>query len=198
MPRGSTSTATAGSAGYQPQQLSFLASPSSSEPESAWPSTFQQIVSTPPAPGNRNDLLLSPMSSLSSPLVPGSGGKVVKPTFSVVRSDESPGSRKQFHYVVEQKGRFSTPITPSSTPASRKVYATPTSETRHYNSRGLQPSSAYVVTQTPKTEARRKLNMDNASSLVAGTVDPEGFKTPIKASKRRTDFSSPSPRKSKS
>merc|ERR1719184_279880 len=38
--------------------------------------------------------------------------------------------------------------------------------------------------------------MDNASSLVSGThVDPEGFKTPIKASKRRSDFSSPSPKK---
>ena len=63
----------------------------------------------------------------------------------------------------------------------------------------------FLPTQTPKTEARRKLNMDNASVMAAsssslmGTVDPEGFKTPIKgaASKRRTDFSSPSPKKSK-
>ncbi len=48
----------------------------------------------------------------------------------------------------------------------------------------------------PKSEARRRLNLD------AATVDPEGFKTPIKGggSRRRgatSDLSSPSPKKSK-
>ena len=43
-----------------------------------------------------------------------------------------------------------------------------------------------------KTEARRRLNLDTAP------VDREGFKTPIKATKRKQDCSSsPSPKKSK-
>ncbi len=43
-----------------------------------------------------------------------------------------------------------------------------------------------------KSEARRRLNLD------AAPVDPEGFKTPQKATKRRVqDLSSPSPKKSK-
>ena len=60
-----------------------------------------------------------------------------------------------------------------------------------------------LLLQTPKTEARRKLNMDTAaaaggsSSSLMGTVDPEGFKTPIKGGPKRRmgDFSSPSPKK---
>ncbi len=53
-----------------------------------------------------------------------------------------------------------------------------------------------VMVPPPKSEARRRLNLD------AATVDPEGFKTPIKGggSRRRgatSDLSSPSPKKSK-
>merc|ERR1712223_1919671 len=42
-----------------------------------------------------------------------------------------------------------------------------------------------------KVEARRRLNLDSA----AATVDQDGFKTPIKGTKRKHDFSSPSPKK---
>jgi len=187
----------------------------------------------------------------SSPLVSNGGDRgngtpnahgtvrVVKPTFSLVRTSgamqsgvsagigqtgssgtETENSPTKIH--MHARG-FSTPMTPNSTPSSRRVYttagATPSPSisglsssgggTRYYSGRtgGTETaigSTAYVVTQTPKTEARRKLNMDNASvamasssSSLVGTVDPEGFKTPIKgaANKRRTDFSSPSPKK---
>jgi hypothetical protein len=40
-----------------------------------------------------------------------------------------------------------------------------------------------------KVEARRRLNLDSA------LVDRDGFKTPIKGTKRKHDFSSPSPKK---
>ena len=102
---------------------------------------------------------------------------------------------------TDPRRSFSTPVTPTS--ANRKIIVTPSTSggsTRHYYGRGGQSASstAVVVNSNVKTEARRKLNMDNASSLVSGTVDREGFKTPIKSStKRRADFSSPSPRKSK-
>ena len=42
-----------------------------------------------------------------------------------------------------------------------------------------------------KVEARRRLNLDSA------LVDRGGFKTPIKGTKRKHDFSSPSPKKCK-
>ena len=45
-----------------------------------------------------------------------------------------------------------------------------------------------------KVEARRRLNLDSAALV----VDQDGFKTPIKGgTKRKADFSSPSPKKCK-
>ena len=173
---------------------------------SAWPSTFQQIVS--PAPSD--NILLSPMSNVSGNQVLSSSPLVAtkKQTFTLVKNESPklvshpPGS---FVYTpsssTDPRRSFSTPVTPTS--ANRKIIVTPSTSggsTRHYYGRGGQSASstAVVVNSNVKTEARRKLNMDNASSLVSGTVDREGFKTPIKSStKRRADFSSPSPRKSK-
>lgn len=240
MPRGGVAAGatTSGQFAQQQQTISFLASPSSESDNFVATSFHHQVqipTSSPSKLGLDNSsaaavgggILLSPMSGAvlpSSPLVTSQGGhtvRVVKPTFSLVRTtmggeDSSPGK-------IQIARGFSTPMTPSSTPSSRKVYTTATPSpsisgisssgggaTRYYSGRsaaGGDPtaagSTAYVVTQTPKTEARRKLNMDNASAMASsssslmGTVDPEGFKTPIKgaANKRRTDFSSPSPKK---
>lgn len=259
------------------QTLSFLASPSSesstgaenynaSVPTGTYHAHHQQVqiptsspskvgLETASAGGN---VLLSPMSVIhSSPLTVSSqattGGhtvRVVKPTFSLVRTnvgppggvnsggtnENSPGKQNNIQHATRT---YATPITPSSTPSSRRVYTTSTTGsgglvtpstpvlassgglvgsssdgTRFYSGRSnagsgahsvSHGSAAYVVTQTPKTEARRKLNMDTASaaggssssSSLMGTVDPEGFKTPIKGGPKRRmgDFSSPSPKK---
>ena len=76
---------------------------------------------------------------------------------------------------------FSTPITPSSGTPSSRVYMTPTSNT-----------SPALLMPVKGLEARRRLNLDSAA-----TVDQDGFKTPIKGTKRKHDFSSPSPKKCK-
>ena len=88
-----------------------------------------------------------------------------------------------------------------STPQQQKrtIYLTPSSSSGGGPSSGVRGGSAtashhiLVPNSQVKPEARRRLNLDSAP------VDQEGFKTPIKASKRRApDYSSPSPKKSKS
>lgn len=256
------------------QTLSFLASPSSesstgaenynaSVPSGPYHHQVQIPTSSPSkagleaaSGGGGGNVLLSPMSVIhSSPLTVSSqattGGhtvRVVKPTFSLVRTnvvppgggvsnggtnENSPAKQNNIQHATRT---YATPITPSSTPSSRRVYTTSTTGsgglvtpstpvipssgglagsssdgTRFYSGRSnagsgahsvSHGSAAYVVTQTPKTEARRKLNMDTAAaaaggSSLMGTVDPEGFKTPIKGGPKRRmgDFSSPSPKK---
>merc|ERR1719328_230562 len=49
--------------------------------------------------------------------------------------------------------------------------------------------SGPLLMPNTKVEARRRLNLDSA------LVDRDGFKTPIKGTKRKHDFSSPSPKK---
>lgn len=76
------------------------------------------------------------------------------------------------------------------------MYLTPNSGSSAFGSGGhhqFNSSNNGHVTMVPsvKSEARRKLNLDQAP------VDPEGFKTPIKANPKRRaqDLSSPSPKK---
>jgi hypothetical protein len=153
---------------------------------SLWPSSYQQIMDVKQEQIEYQ--LLSPMSS-SSPNINGringhhgGGTKIIKvtPTTAYRRVGISSGG-------VTAGGAdhqyFSTPITPSTggTPSSR-VYLTPG------NSGRVNSSPALLV---PKVEARRRLNLDSAP------VDRDGFKTPIKGTKRKHDFSSPSPKKCK-
>ena len=77
--------------------------------------------------------------------------------------------------------------TGSATPTSR-IYMTPTvSSPVVQGSTGSGP----LLMPNTKVEARRRLNLDSA------LVDRDGFKTPIKGTKRKHDFSSPSPKKCK-
>ena len=86
---------------------------------------------------------------------------------------------------------FSTPITPSTgsaTPTSR-IYMTPTVSSPVVH--GSHHTGGPLLMPNTKVEARRRLNLDSA------LVDRDGFKTPIKGTKRKADFSSPSPKKCK-
>lgn len=118
--------------------------------------------------------LLSPISA-SSPMnsYGGSTTKIIKVTPTAV-ARKSNGNDHEY---------FSTPMTPSSGTPSSRIYMTPTAI--------HSPASTTVTTLMPttKVEARRRLNLDSA------LVDQDGFKTPIKGTKRKADFSSPSPKK---
>ena len=84
---------------------------------------------------------------------------------------------------------FSTPITPSTgsaTPTSR-IYMTPSVSSPVVQ--GSHHTGGPLLMPNTKVEARRRLNLDSA------LVDRDGFKTPIKGTKRKHDFSSPSPKK---
>lgn len=116
---------------------------------------------------------------LLSPISSSSGTRIIKvtPTAMSRRSATSNGVNNATKTDHEY---FSTPITPSTGTPSSRVYLTPT---------GTSPSTAMLM--PVKVEARRRLNLDSA----AATVDQDGFKTPIKGTKRKHDFSSPSPKK---
>lgn len=204
-----TATNTNGGTPSTPTSHSFsiLSSPTSSP--SIWPSALQQIVECeiqhPPTIKREvelnSDYLLSPMSS--SPALS-------KSLYSSSHYNNGQGGvtlASKTNFSDHEYGQFSTPLTPSSsshTPSSssayRRVYMTPSS-VMGSSSSGRRTTSAYVMTSSVpspasgshlKTEARRRLNLDTAP------VDREGFKTPIKATKRKQDLSSsPSPKKSK-
>ena len=118
---------------------------------------------------------------LLSPISSSSGTRIIKvtPTAMSRRSATSNGVNNATKTDHEY---FSTPITPSTGTPSSRVYLTPT---------GGSPSTAMLM--PVKVEARRRLNLDSAGA----TVDQDGFKTPIKGTKRKHDFSSPSPKKRK-
>ena len=119
---------------------------------------------------------------LLSPISSSSGTKIIRvtPSSNFNRSSNNMSvSNKTDHEYFS-----ATPITPSSgmaTPSS-KVYLTPTGG-----------SNSPAILMPMKVEARRRLNLDAGSN-----VDRDGFKTPIKGTKRKHDFSSPSPKKRKS
>ena len=79
---------------------------------------------------------------------------------------------------------FSTPVANTPITPSSRIYLTPTQSS-------TSPASV-LMPVTTKIEARRRLNLDSAA-----VVDQDGFKTPIKGTKRKADFSSPSPKKCK-
>ena len=85
---------------------------------------------------------------------------------------------------------FSTPITNTPITPSNRIYMTPT---HGGSSHGSTNSNSPLILPTTKVEARRRLNLDSAAM-----IDQDGFKTPIKGTKRKADFSSPSPKKCKS
>lgn len=176
-----------------PTSHSFAILPSPTSSPSVWPSSLQQICGDiQPHSDIKSDYLLSPLAS-SPALV-----KTKQPPSQVVSSSHKANFSSDHEY-----GQFSAPLTPSSsnlTPSSssaqRRVYMTPTSIVG--GSSGRRTTSTFVMSTSQasasavKTEARRRLNLDTAP------VDREGFKTPIKATKRRQDCSSsPSPKKSK-
>merc|ERR1712141_851190 len=112
---------------------------------------------------------------LLSPISSSSGTRVIKVTPTTMsRNKNTSVLAKQTDHEY-----FSTPITPSSGTPSSRVYMTPTSNT-----------SPALLMPVKGLEARRRLNLDSAA-----TVDQDGFKTPIKGTKRKHDFSSPSPKK---
>jgi len=112
-----------------------------------------------------------------------------RPSSSKIGSDHD-------HYSMRSDGVLTvgTPITPSPSTSglpmasrSRHVFVTPGSDGTRPPS---QMSGGVKSLLVPvKSDARRRLVLDN------NPVDPEGFKTPIKAAKRKADFSSPSPSK---
>ena len=137
--------------------------------------------------------LLSPISA-SSPMHHGVGSrgggghhtKIIKVTPTAVARKSTAAAIYQNLNSGNDHEYFSTPITPSTgsaTPTSR-IYVTPT---------GSSPvvSTGPLLMPNTKVEARRRLNLDSA------LVDQDGFKTPIKGTKRKHDFSSPSPKKCK-
>lgn len=171
--------------------FSILSSPTSSP--SVWPSSLQQICGETQPVIKREveipaDYLLSPITSSPAAI------KIQQPLTATYKTTFSSD---------HEYGQFSTPLTPSSsslTPSSsatRRVYMTPSSVVG--SSSGRRTSSTFVMASVQptsasniKTEARRRLNLDTAP------IDREGFKTPIKTTKRRQDCSSsPSPKKSK-
>ena len=118
---------------------------------------------------------------LLSPISSSSGTRIIKVTPTTMSRRSTTSNGHVNNATKTDHEYFSTPITPSTGTPSSRVYLTPT---------GGSPSTAnYAV----KVEARRRLNLDSA----AATVDQDGFKTPIKGTKRKHDFSSPSPKKRK-
>lgn len=112
--------------------------------------------------------LLSPIST-SSPggvIRSGNGPRIIKVT---------PSTLTHSKLMMNDHEYFSTPITPS-TPSSQN-------HTILVHHQGSSSASGPQV-------ARRRLNLDSAA-----LVDRDGFKTPIKGTKRKADFSSPSPKK---
>lgn len=123
----------------------------------------------------------------------GTGGsghhtKIIKVTPTAVARKSTVAPMYQTLNSGNDHEYFSTPITPSTgsaTPTSR-IYMTPTvSSPVVQGSTGSGP----LLMPNTKVEARRRLNLDSA------LVDRDGFKTPIKGTKRKHDFSSPSPKK---
>jgi len=178
----------------------------------------KEVRSTPTTP-----VTLKPTTSIM--VTPSSSGGQGKPhTFTIVKQDigssgrqrtaSSSSSDHEYGQVASSSSSFSTPRTVSLAAAGassassgprRTIYLTPSSSSGGTRARqvvgmvatsGGSGSSVIMVGHQGqhgggKTEARRKLNLDT------GPVDPEGFKTPIKATKRRVqDLSSPSPKKS--
>lgn len=118
--------------------------------------------------------LLSPISASSPMGGAGAGLKTVLNGRKIIKVTPTAVARKSTVNSINSGDHeyFSTPITPSTgsaTPSSR-IYM------------GSSPGG-------PRVEARRRLNLDSA------LVDQDGFKTPIKGTKRKHDFSSPSPKK---
>jgi len=167
-------------------QVYIMSSPTSSP--SVWSTSLKQVHDGDILPSMQGfkseanaDYILSPMSS--SPVV-------TRPVYGLgISGSQEKGASFSDH----EYGQFSTPLTPSSstihTPSSSSTYrraylpATGSSGRRGSTSIALQ-------NQQTKTEARRRLNLDNAP------VDREGFKTPIKTTKRKTEsLSTPSPKK---
>jgi len=143
--------------------------------------------------------LLSPISA-SSPMHHGLGGngnggrgghhtKIIKVTPTAV-ARKSTAAMYQTLNSGNDHEYFSTPITPSTgsaTPTSR-IYMTPSVSSPVVQGSSGTGSGPLLMPNT-KVEARRRLNLDSA------LVDRDGFKTPIKGTKRKHDFSSPSPKK---
>lgn len=186
--------------------------PSTPTGPTAWPNSVQQILdgativktepgteltSTPQSHGRPAPLIVTPSSSSGGHrrVVTSSGGN----TFTIVKKEvmvtTPSSSTSQIIRTVGASGGGGRDheygqFTPNS--SKRTLYLTPSS-----SSGGLGASSSggafqqkAIMIPPVKTEARRRLNLDQAP------VDPEGFKTPIKASKRRAqDLSSPSPKK---
>lgn len=115
-----------------------------------------------------------------------------RPSSSKIGSDHD-------HYSMRSDGALTvgTPITPSPSTSglpvagrSRHVFVTPGSDGARPPSQMSSGGTSVKSLLVPvKSDARRRLVLDN------NPVDPEGFKTPIKAAKRKADFSSPSPSK---
>ena len=114
--------------------------------------------------------LLSPIST-SSPggMIRSNGPRIIKVTPSTLANSK---------LMMNDHEYFSTPITPS-TPSSQN-------HTIMVHHQGSSSSASGPAV------ARRRLNLDSAA-----LVDRDGFKTPIKGTKRKADFSSPSPKKCK-
>lgn len=141
--------------------------------------------------------LLSPISA-SSPMHHGLGGnrgghgmhhtKIIKVTPTAVARKSTAAMYRTLNSGNDHE-YFSTPITPSTgsaTPTSR-IYMTPSVSSPVVQ--GSHHTGGPLLMPNTKVEARRRLNLDSA------LVDRDGFKTPIKGTKRKHDFSSPSPKK---
>jgi len=135
--------------------------------------------------------LLSPISG-SSPMT--TGPRVIKvtptttyrtKTTNISAVTKTTGDHEYFSTPISN-----TPITPSST--NTRVYITPTQGSSSSASSPATAAGHLILPQNAKVEARRRLNLDSAAMV----VDQDGFKTPIKGgTKRKADFSSPSPKK---
>ena len=191
--------------------------PSTPTGPTAWPNSVQQILdsattttviktepandltSTPQSQGRPTPVIVTPSSSSGGHrrVVTSSGGN----TFTIVKKEvmvTTPSSSTS--HVLRAVGSSGGDheygqFTPNS--SKRTLYLTPSSSSgggfgASSSSTGGAFQQKAIMIPPVKTEARRRLNLDQAP------VDPEGFKTPIKASKRRAqDLSSPSPKKSK-
>jgi len=135
--------------------------------------------------------LLSPISG-SSPMT--TGPRVIKvtptttyrtKTTNISAVTKTTGDHEYFSTPISN-----TPITPSST--NTRVYITPTQGSSSSASSPATAAGHLILPQNAKVEARRRLNLDSAAMV----IDQDGFKTPIKGgTKRKADFSSPSPKK---
>eukprot|EP00095_Tigriopus_kingsejongensis_P003384 maker-scaffold153_size302544-snap-gene-2.25 protein:Tk03384 transcript:maker-scaffold153_size302544-snap-gene-2.25-mRNA-1 annotation:"transcription factor e2f3" len=162
-----------------------------STPTSHWPGSLQQIMDgttpvhvTPTGvPGVRRAILATPSAS---------GPRRTQPTFTIIKREMTPAH-------VSRTGAHLSSMPPAGsdheygqlTPKTRALYLTPNSGSSSLGSRGSGSGPAALLVPSVKSDARRKLNLDQAA------IDPEGFKTPIKAHPKRRgpDLSSPSPKK---